>query len=268
LHGLIFVGFVDMLNEMRFGRLTPGSIAEFRKLARPIYYDDGIEPTELFPRREDVDRSNSGRLNALNTDGWSYVAADGGAVTDPVQREKILSNFMVPQQIMLKIDAQVMLIKNVDETLVNGSMGKVVGFCHKQLYFTDAQGRWRRDGDLEDCDDEEDRAKRFRLREMLSSKAAHGVKPFPVVQFKVPGGGLRDMLVEPDQFKAELPNGEVQASRSQVRCLPRHNSDVSAVDSTSRASHRYVRQFALTRFSFLSSCLGPSRSTSRRVQVS
>lgn len=264
----MFTGFVDMLNEMRFGRLTPGSIAEFRKLARPIYYDDGIEPTELFPRREDVDRSNSGRLNALNTDGWSYVAADGGAVTDPVQREKILSNFMAPQQIMLKVDAQVMLIKNVDETLVNGSMGKVVGFCHKQLYFTDAQGRWRRDGDLEDCDDEEDRAKRFKLREMLSSKAAHGVKPFPVVQFKVPGGGLRDMLVEPDQFKAELPNGEVQASRSQVRFLSHHNSDVSAVDSDSGSSHRCVWPSELTRLSFLSSCPGPSRSTSRKVPVS
>jgi hypothetical protein len=147
-------------------------------------------------------------------------------------------------------------------------MGKVVGFCHKQLYFTDAQGRWRRDGDLEDCDDEEDRAKRFKLREMLSSKAAHGVKPFPVVQFKVPGGGLRDMLVEPDQFKAELPNGEVQASRSQVRFLSHHNSDVSVVDSDSGSSHRCVWPSELTRLSFLSSCPGPSRSTSRKVPVS
>jgi ATP-dependent DNA helicase PIF1 len=213
---LIPGGFVDMLNEMRFGRLSESSRKSFRQLSRPIIYHDGIEATELFPRREDVERSNNMRLQALNTDGWSYVSTDGGAVTDPVQREKILSNFMAPQQIMLKEDAQVMLIKNVDETLVNGSMGKVIGFCHKQLYFTDPHGRWRRDGDLDDVVDEEDRTKRIKVREMLLGKLAQGVKPLPVVQFKVPGGGLRDMLVEPDQFKAELPNGEVQASRSQV----------------------------------------------------
>lgn len=40
-------GFVDMLNEMRFGNLSPQSVAEFKKLSRPIYYEDGMEATEL-----------------------------------------------------------------------------------------------------------------------------------------------------------------------------------------------------------------------------
>jgi ATP-dependent DNA helicase PIF1 len=93
--------FIDMLNEMRFGRLSPASIAAFKTLSRPIYYTDGIEPTELFPRREDVDRSNTARLSALNTEGWSYPALDGGVVTDPTQRDKMLSNFMAPSHIML-----------------------------------------------------------------------------------------------------------------------------------------------------------------------
>lgn len=206
-----------MLNEMRFGKLTKESIAQFKSLSRPIYYDDGIVPTELFPRREDVDRSNNSRLAALNNDGWSYAATDGGVVTDPTQRDKMLANFMAPSHITIKTDAQVMLIKNVDETLVNGSMGKVIGFCHKPLYVTDTQGRWQPDGDVEGLDEEE-REKKEKIRQMMMTKIAAGSKPLPVVQFKVPGGGVRDMLVEPDLFKSELPNGEVQVSRSQVSC--------------------------------------------------
>ena len=206
-----------MLNEMRFGKLSHSSIAAFKALSRPISYPDGPEPTELFPRREDVDRSNSTRLDALNTEGWSYTATDGGAVTDPVQREKLLSNFMATQSVTIKVQAQVMLIKNVDETLVNGSMGIVIGFCHKPLFITDSQGRWKEDGDLANLDDEE-LEKRRKIRAMFEAKSLLGTKPLPVVRFKVPGGS-REMLVEADVFKTELPNGEVQASRSQVRLV-------------------------------------------------
>jgi ATP-dependent DNA helicase PIF1 len=39
--------FVDMLNEMRHGRLSAQSISKFHSLSRPIVYQDGIEPTEL-----------------------------------------------------------------------------------------------------------------------------------------------------------------------------------------------------------------------------
>ena len=39
--------FVDMLNEMRFGRLSDTSIRKFRTLAREIVYEDGLGATEL-----------------------------------------------------------------------------------------------------------------------------------------------------------------------------------------------------------------------------
>jgi len=206
-----------MLNEMRFGRLSPESIQRFKELERPIVYEDGIAATELFPRREDVDRSNTERLKALNTDGWSYQAVDGGALQDRSQREKLLSNFMAPASIFLKVDAQVMLIKNVDETLVNGSMGKVVGFCHRIEFVVDSSGRWREGGIFEEieAEGEEVDEKRQKLMDTLKSKIAANTKPYPVVRFNVPGG-QRDMLVEPDTFKTEQANGEIQVSRSQL----------------------------------------------------
>lgn len=211
-----------MLNEMRFGRMSDESVAAFKALSRPPKYDDLIVPTELFPRREDVERSNTARLNALDEMGYSYTATDGGAVTDPTQREKVLANFMAPQFIEVKEKAQVMLIKNVDESLVNGSMGTVIGFAHKHMYVTDLQGRWLKDGDVEGLDENE-REKKEKLRLLQLSKVNPGVKPLPIVEFRVPGG-VRDMLVEHDVFKTELPNGEVQVSRNQVSFIRRYLS--------------------------------------------
>lgn len=44
---MVKLEFIDMLNEMRFGRLSSKSIVKFRKLAREIEYEDGIAATEL-----------------------------------------------------------------------------------------------------------------------------------------------------------------------------------------------------------------------------
>lgn len=40
--------FVDMLTEMRFGRLTSKSIQRFKMLSRSIDYGDDLGPTELY----------------------------------------------------------------------------------------------------------------------------------------------------------------------------------------------------------------------------
>jgi ATP-dependent DNA helicase PIF1 len=39
--------FVDMLNEMRFGKLTTRSITKWKSLSREVKYDDGLNATEL-----------------------------------------------------------------------------------------------------------------------------------------------------------------------------------------------------------------------------
>lgn len=44
---IMCLDFVDMLNEMRFGKLSQRTIAKFESLSRPIPHDDGVEPTEL-----------------------------------------------------------------------------------------------------------------------------------------------------------------------------------------------------------------------------
>lgn len=156
-----------------------------------------------FSRREDVDRANLTRNKNLQGQAHTYTASDGGAVSDAQQREKLLSNFMAPGILHLKINAQVMLIKNTDDTLVNGTIGTVIGFEDPATY--KANG-----GESLEKDKENQKKPR-------SSKGA--VKLFPVVRFLLPRDRHREVIIQPESFKVELPNGEVQASRSQVSWL-------------------------------------------------
>ncbi|KAF5383613.1 hypothetical protein D9615_003724 [Tricholomella constricta] len=220
--------FIDMLNEMRFGRLTPKSIAKFRSLSREIDYDDGLAATELFPRREDVDRSNTSRISRLQTHQERYTSIDGGTIQDENQKQKMLANFMAPRDLSLRIDAQVMLIKNVDETLVNGSMGRVVRFVDPAVYGTelDADGAQTLPGEVAVIGN----------NATVGSAAKKGavaragqVKLYPVVEFVVPNGGRRLYLVMPEVWKVELPNGEVQVMRTQGQTLDRVRVDLGKV---------------------------------------
>ncbi|KXN87451.1 ATP-dependent DNA helicase pfh1 [Leucoagaricus sp. SymC.cos] len=192
--------FVDMLNEMRFGRLSSKSIARFKSLSRNIIYEDGLGPTELFPRREDVEKANGMRMQRLRTQELKFLSTDGGTLTDPDHRNKMLSNFMAPKELRLRIDAQVMLIKNVDEQLVNGTMGRVIQFIDPATYTLETGY---------------DTANGAGATNAIPKKSATGVC-YPLVEFSIANGGPRTVLVTPETWKVELPNGEVQVSRVQL----------------------------------------------------
>ncbi|KIW00204.1 uncharacterized protein PV09_08244 [Verruconis gallopava] len=213
--------FAGMLNEMREGRLRPESIARFRSLNRPITFEDSLEATELFPTRTEVDRANAQRMANLQGELHIYEARDGGSITDKAMRDKLLQNCMAPEVIQLKKGAQVMLIKNIDDTLVNGSLGKVIGFMNEatfdnyqqneEAYYAtqqngadEAASRHNQPAELSD--------RKLRLAELAGGSS----QAYPVVRFAIADGSTRDLLCQRESWKVELPNGEVQASRHQV----------------------------------------------------
>lgn len=105
-----------------------------------------------------------------------------------------------------------MLIKNMDETLVNGSMGRVVRFVDPAIYNTE-----------HDIEGPVGRAAASAAGGGPSAPASKkgsaivgGGNGLPVVEFSLPHGGRREILVQQESWKVELPNGDVQVSRNQV----------------------------------------------------
>lgn len=141
-----------------------------------------------------------------------FEAIDGGSITEKDQRDKLLSSMMAPATLHLKINSQVMLIKNTDEALVNGSMGMVIDFLDVSAYSTRVSG-----GD----ESVEKKGKK-------KDDAIKNLIQYPLVRFPIPGTNQhREMLVQPETWKVELPSGEVQASRSQVSVIVKIFSDHS-----------------------------------------
>ena len=174
-----------------------------------------------FPTRNEVDAANNTRLRNLSGKSFEFVADDGGSIVDKVQRDKLLSNCMAPQTMVLKRGAQVMLIKNIDEVLVNGSIGIVRSFMDEKMFdiYHDEE-----EDDLEaletmdmNVNNEQMSESRKKLRAMISKHLAGDTgRILPLVRFPLPDGTSRDLLCQRESWNIELPNGEVQASRTQV----------------------------------------------------
>ncbi|KAA1082751.1 hypothetical protein PGT21_050071 [Puccinia graminis f. sp. tritici] len=245
--------FIDMLNEMRMGELTRDSIQRFYKLSRELNFGDGIEPTELYPTRNEVERSNATRLAALKTEARVYAAIDSGKAP-PEQRARDLANMMAVPSLTLKKDAQVMMIKNHagedgPAWLVNGLVGKVVDFVDPDITpdYLLHQQRTREEAEAVDLsgifsDDDSDleikprpisskpsafpplrgAAKIEAEAKGLPTTANTSTTPksngglVPLVEWFLMNGKREFTVVKRAEFKVENMDGEVQSRRSQL----------------------------------------------------
>ena len=150
----------------------------------------------------------------------TFNALDTGSIQDPQVREKLLANCMAPPTIHLKKGAQVMLIKNMEDTLVNGSIGRVVAFMDEATYGLYTENEYDFSGDPGSLSDEERASKaRKKLKSMVHKDNAGGVvagRKWPLVCFVLADGTERHLLCHPEAWKIELPNGEIQAQRQQI----------------------------------------------------
>lgn len=211
--------FAGMLNEMRLGKLSNESIRAFQKLSRPLEFADELDATELFPTRGEVDSANTSRMMRLSGQEQNYPAVDSG-ISDVNVRNKILANFMAPENLVLKKGAQVMLIKNIDTQLVNGTLGKIVAFMDESCYaaYKDDEETYHLAHEPEGGSDEEEKAaarKRFSIAR-YKNKDGPATRYWPMVRFPLADGTCRDMLCMPEEWKTENQQGEITAKRVQV----------------------------------------------------
>jgi hypothetical protein len=80
-----------------------------------------LNPVSLFATRDEANSENSQRLKCLTGETHIYRAVDDGD-------SSLIKDCLFPETLELKIGAQVVLLKNIDEQFVNGSTGIVVGF--------------------------------------------------------------------------------------------------------------------------------------------
>jgi ATP-dependent DNA helicase PIF1 len=150
---------------------------------------------------------------------YQFRAEDSGTIRDIAARDKLLSNCMAPPLLTLKKGAQVMLIKNLDDSLVNGSLGRVHAFMTERTFdiYDKESDLFETDPDSEIGVDASIRQARDKLKSMINKDlVADTGKVYPVIRFTLPDGTSRDLLCQPEDWKVELPNGEVQAQRRQL----------------------------------------------------
>lgn len=188
-----------------------------------------------FPLREQVDSANRQRLAALEGEEVTFRSADDGEETGDRLR-KTLENVMAPGVLTLKLGAQVMLLKNMENGLVNGSVGKVVAFKSKgemldeeedpddpsSAALSKTKDKWRRNFSREPSaapsaggdDDEADNG--GKKGPVKKAKASAYEEKCPVVEWKTPGGGTLTMRMVREEFVVEDVGNKVKARRRQV----------------------------------------------------
>lgn len=117
--------YSKILSRIRVGDVDSKLVSTLMDL-KPVE-GRGIEPTRLYSTNERVDQENMDHLQILEGEMVQFGAQDWGS-------ERHLKNVSSwsngPQTLKLKINAQVVLLRNIDFNagLVNGSRGVVVGF--------------------------------------------------------------------------------------------------------------------------------------------
>lgn len=199
--------FARMLNEMREGRMSEDTIKTFSALDRKIVLPQGITPTKLFPLRYQVENANTQALNNLPGQVVQFEAID--VIKEQGKLLNVnLDNCPALPSVELKVGAQVMMIKNIDSTLVNGSLGRIVGFMNEATFMYR-----QHDCSVLPAPITERLMQRAEKLGHLNKKS--GVL-YPVVNFLQQDGTFREHLILPETWVLEDDAGHTLASRTQV----------------------------------------------------
>ncbi|CAI5755511.1 unnamed protein product [Candida verbasci] len=231
--------FIDMLNALRNGNLTQNIVTKFMALRRTVNYDDGIVATELYSTKLEVSRANNIRLDQLESkQAYTYKAKDSHLGE---QYRNQYNSLMCEEVLVLKEGAQVMMLKNIDERLVNGSQGHVLFFTTQSFYhkimdkfsFIDPEDKdminelrlvSSRIGKTDPYTDQECAIfkkcppSRLPYLEELCQYAAmdsSSTEVLPVVNFKANGDNIVHLVTRED-FIADNKPGSLSSSKSQV----------------------------------------------------
>src|SRR5262249_39598770 len=125
--------FVQMLNDIRVGKLTDKHVHTLDKLMKnTIDTSDGILPTLIYTTTENVRSINHKHFEELKQIPFTFPTNDKFIKCDTRTKTKLqaLLDQRCAVTLDLKIGTQVILTRNISVSsgLVNGSRGVVTGF--------------------------------------------------------------------------------------------------------------------------------------------
>ncbi|KAF2896924.1 hypothetical protein ILUMI_09248 [Ignelater luminosus] len=120
------MGFINILNSIRLGNIPPEIAEKLMATSKQKIEQNGILATRLCSHTHEANVINESKLNELAGEEKVYDAQD----SDPTSSKQLDQQTPVPGKLILKVGAQVMLLKNINITsgLVNGARGVVTGF--------------------------------------------------------------------------------------------------------------------------------------------
>lgn len=118
--------FVKILNSVRIGRVTDDIVDILKETAKQKIESNGVLATRLCSHVKEADEINEFQLDELKGESKVYTALD----SDSSMTYMLDQQLPIPGKLVLKVGAQVMLLKNinVNSGLVNGARGVVINF--------------------------------------------------------------------------------------------------------------------------------------------
>jgi ATP-dependent DNA helicase PIF1 len=171
--------FVDMLNEIRWGRCSQKIAQILQRTSMNNLEKSDVKALQLFPKNREVDSINETALKEIKEEATVFEARDTG---DYPFIDQLQKNCLAPSRLELKVGCQVMLLKNLDASrgLINGARGVVKEFQYH--------------------DDPE---------------AKNSVVISPYVEFETSSHGVQGKIMVEEDFNIEIA-GKLMACRTQL----------------------------------------------------
>lgn len=120
--------FSKALDAVRIGEFNESVSKILNDCYQKEDKDPTFKPVVLHTHNKDADLINKSKLGEIDSELVDYEAKDEGSK----KALKALERCLLPKTLELKVGAQVMLCVNLeqDQGLVNGTLGKVVGFSN------------------------------------------------------------------------------------------------------------------------------------------
>lgn len=180
------ISFVRVLTCIRVGAITEEVIKFMDKLQQDKDFGGESGPVELYAIRNKTEKYNKVKLDAIESESKIYHAKDKYRRGGHQSSSRLLESCQAPPILELKVGAQVMLVKNLNRELVNGTVGIVTNFTKP------IEGK------------------------ESSTDTDFSTESIPIVRFDLANGRTFTRPIKRDLWEAVLPNGEVQASRKQI----------------------------------------------------